>query len=170
MTLLLVLYFTLLTKRSSRISLNFCARPRSSLTNISWLKCPHCPGREDQVPGHMLDVVWGPQVAHIYLVLALCLLCTPHCHLSEHSPPIFLVRATQPTPHRKCAAPLSSGWVPRGVPLPLLTWVGLGGGGGGLSLTESGQHGGEVQNGQLHLGLQHSQSQIPAPECPVPTS
>lgn len=44
---------------------------------------------------------------------------------------------------------------------------GLGSGGGGLSLTESGQNGGEVQNGQLHLGSQHSQSQIPAPECPV---
>lgn len=122
-TLLLVLYFTLLTKHSSRISQNFCARPHSNLTNISWFKCPHCPGREDQVPGHIVDVVLGPHVAHIYLVLAMCLLCTPHCHLSGHSPPIFLVRATQPTPHRKCVPPLSSGWVPPGVPLPLLTWV-----------------------------------------------
>lgn len=111
----------------------------------------------------------GPHVAHIYLVLALCLLCTPHCRLRGHSPPIFLVRAAQPTPCRKCVPPLSSGWVPQGVPLPLLTWVGLGGGGGGLSLMESSQHGREVQNGQLHLGSQHSQSQIPAPECPVPT-
>lgn len=44
-TLLLVLYFTLLTKHSSRISQNFYTRPRSNLTNISWFKCPHCPGR-----------------------------------------------------------------------------------------------------------------------------
>ena len=39
--LLVLLYFTLLTKHSSRIYQKFCARPHSKhLTNISLFKCP----------------------------------------------------------------------------------------------------------------------------------
>lgn len=86
-TLLLVLYFTLLTKHSSRISQNFCARPRSNLTNISWFKCSHCPGRVDQVPDHIVDVVLGPPCSsHLLSTCYVPLVYTPQpSHLSGES-------------------------------------------------------------------------------------
>lgn len=98
-----------------------------------------------------------------------CLLCAPRVvpPPSEWAWPSHLqVRAIPPHP-RKCAPsfreekPLVGG-------LPLLTRVGLGGRGLGLTLGEAGQHGREVQEEQLHLGVPNKPQSHPSP-CPVPT-
>lgn len=46
---------------------------------------------------------------------------------------------------------------------PLLTRVGLGGRGLGLTLGEAGQHGREVQEEQLHLGVPNKPQSHPRP-------
>lgn len=106
-TLLLVLYFTLLVKCSSRISQKFCTRPHSNLTNISWFKCPHCPGRTDQLPGHMVDVVWGPPCSsHLLSTCSVPLVYTPLP--SERAQPSHLSGESRSahTLQEMCASPV----------------------------------------------------------------
>lgn len=96
-----------------------------------------------------------------------CLLCVPRVvpPPSEWAPPSHLqVRAIPPTPG---AVHLLSGRSPLGG-CPLLTRVGLGGRGLGLTLGKAGQHGGEVQEEQLHLGVPSKPQSHPS-TCPVPT-
>lgn len=104
-------------------------------------------------------------IAHIYLVLVVCPSITPHSSLSGHGPPISLGAQGEDhsahTPQEMCTSFL-------GDPLtPYSPGSGLGGR-CGLGLTNTGQHGREVQDEQLHLWVPSTASHIPAPECPVP--
>lgn len=102
---------------------------------------------------------WCPPPRGPHLFSTRCMpSCTPHSSLSRHSPPISQVRTTQHAP------PFQGGPLP-----PCSPGSGLGGR-CGLGLTKVGQHGGEVQDEQLHLWVPSTASHVPAPECPVPPS
>lgn len=97
-----------------------------------------------------------------------CLLCAPRVvpPPSEWAQPSHLqVRAILPHPRKRAPSfrekPLAGG-------CPLLTRVGLGGRGLGLTLGKAGQHGREVQEEQLHLGVPSKPQSHPS-LCPVPT-
>lgn len=121
---------------------------------------------EEPGPGQVVGVGGGPPSA----TCSECLLCAPRVVPlpSEWARPSHLqVRAIPPHPQEMCTFS-PGGEAPGGC--PLLTRVGLGGRGLGLTLGEAGQHGRAVQEEQLHLRVPSKpQPQSHPRPCPEPT-
>lgn len=143
-----------------------CTRLRSKhLTDISLFNAVTVLGGRTRCQAMWWMRDWCPPASpHLF---SSC--CIPLMHFPRqpqgHGRPIFLVRATQHIPRRKCALPF------QGAPLsPCLPGSGLAGR-CGLGLPKTGQHGREVQNEQLHLGVP-STARVPSqsPRVPSPPS